>query len=37
MKYYSLIGADGDTRLVVEAQEGVLSDLTSVYHESGGA
>ena len=33
MKYYSLIGADGDTRLVVEAQEGVLSDLTSVHHD----
>ena len=33
MKYYSLIGADGDTRLAVEAQEGVLSDLTSVYHD----
>ena len=33
MKYYSLIGADGDTRLAVEAQEGVLSDLTSVHHD----
>ncbi|MCY4577996.1 MAG: fumarylacetoacetate hydrolase family protein [Chloroflexi bacterium] len=33
MKYYSLIGADGDTRLVVEAQEGVLSDLTSAHHD----
>lgn len=33
MKYYSLIGADGDTRLAVEAQDGVLSDLTSVHHE----
>ena len=33
MKYYSLIGADGDTRLAAEAQEGVLSDLTSVHHD----
>ena len=33
MKYYSLIGADGDTILAVEAQDGVLSDLTSVHHE----
>ena len=33
MKYYSLIGADGDTRLAVEAQEGVLSDLTSAHHD----
>ena len=33
MKYYSLIGADGDTKLAVEAQEGVLSDLTSVHHD----
>ena len=33
MKYYSLIGADGDTRLAVEAQDGILSDLTSVHHE----
>lgn len=33
MKYYSLIGADGDARLAVEAQDGVLSDLTSVYPE----
>ena len=33
MKYYSLIGVDGDTRLAVEAQDGVLSDLTSVHHE----
>ena len=30
MKYYSLIGSEGDTRLAVEAHEGVLSDLTSV-------
>ena len=33
MKYYSLIGADGDTILAVEAHDGVLSDLTSVHHE----
>ena len=33
MKYYSLIGADGDARLVVEASEGVLSDMTSVHPE----
>ena len=33
MKYYSLIGSDGDTRLAVEAQEGVLSDLTSAHHD----
>ena len=33
MKYYSLIGADGDTRLAVEAQDGVLADLTSVHPE----
>ena len=33
MKYYSLIGADGDARLVVEAQDGLLSDLTSVHPE----
>lgn len=33
MKYYGLIGADGDTRLAVEVQDGVLSDLTSVHHE----
>ena len=31
MKYYSLIGADGGARLAVEAQDGVLSDLTSVH------
>ena len=33
MKYYSLIGVDGDTRMMVEAQDGVLFDLTSVHHE----
>ena len=33
MKYYSLIGADGDARLAVEAQDGLLSDLTSVHPE----
>ena len=33
MKYYSLIGADGDIRLAVEAQEGALADLTSVHHD----
>ncbi len=33
MKYYSLIGADGNAGLAVEAREGVLSDLTSVHHE----
>ena len=33
MKYYSLIGAEGDIRLAVEAQEGALADLTSVHHE----
>jgi len=33
MKYYSLIGVDGDTRLAVEAREGILSDLTSVHPE----
>ena len=33
MKYYSLIGADGDIRLAVEAQEGALADLTSVHQE----
>lgn len=33
MKYYGLIGADGDTRLAVEAQDGVLYDMTSVHHE----
>ena len=33
MKYYSLIGVGGDARLAVEASEGVLSDLTSVYQE----
>ncbi len=31
MKYYSLIGADGDTRLAVEVREGVLADLASGY------
>ena len=31
MKYYSLIGADGGTRLTVESDEGVLADLTSVH------
>ena len=30
MRYYKLITSDGDTRLTVEAKEGVLSDLTSV-------
>lgn len=33
MKYYSLIGADGNAGLAVEVREGVLSDLTSVHHE----
>ena len=33
MKYYSLIGADGDARLAVEAQDGLLSALTSVHPE----
>jgi len=33
MKYYSLIGVDGDTRLAVEANDGVLSDLTSAHPE----
>ena len=33
MKYYSLIGAEGDIRLAVEAQEGALAELTSVHHE----
>ena len=33
MKYYSLIGAEGDAGLAVEAQESVLSDLTSVHPE----
>ena len=33
MKYYNLISADGDTVLAVEAQDGVLSDLTSVHPE----
>ena len=33
MKYYSLIGADGHAGIAVEAQEGVLSDLTSVHPE----
>ena len=33
MKYYSLIGVDGDTRLAVEASEGALSDLTSAHPE----
>ena len=33
MKYYSLIGVDGDTRLVVEVQGDVLADLTSVHHD----
>ena len=31
MKYYSLIGADGDTRLAVEVSDSVLADLTSVH------
>ena len=30
MRYYKLITSNGDTRLTVEAHEGVLSDLTSV-------
>ncbi|MCY3544733.1 MAG: fumarylacetoacetate hydrolase family protein [Chloroflexi bacterium] len=33
MKYYSLIGADGDARLAVEARDGVLADLTSLHEE----
>lgn len=33
MKYYSLIGPDGDARLAVETQDGVLADLTSVHNE----
>ena len=33
MKYYNLIGADGHAGIAVEAQEGVLSDLTSVHPE----
>ena len=33
MKYYSLIGVDGDARLVVETSDGTLADLTSVHHE----
>ncbi len=30
MKYYRLIGEEGEGRLAVEAQDGVLADLTSV-------
>lgn len=30
MRYYRLITADGDTRLAVEVEEGVLADLTSL-------
>ena len=30
MKYYRLISADDGTRLAVETQEGVLTDLTSL-------
>ena len=33
MRYYSLIGADGDARLAVEARDGVLADLTSLHEE----
>ena len=33
MKYYSLIGIDGDAMLAVETSEGVLADLTSVHQE----
>ncbi len=33
MRYYSLIGADGDARLAVEARDGVLADLTSLHDE----
>lgn len=33
MKYYSLIGVDGDARLAVETQNGALADLTSVHPE----
>ena len=31
MKYYSLIGVEGDARLAVEARDGVLADLTSLH------
>ena len=30
MKYYTIIGADGATLLAVEAQDGILTDLTSL-------
>ena len=30
MRYYALISADGDSRLTVEPQDGILLDLTSV-------
>lgn len=30
MRYYKLIGVDGDARLAVEAKDGVLTDLTSL-------
>ena len=33
MKYYSLIGVDGDARLAVEARDDVLADLTSLHDE----
>ncbi|MXY47064.1 MAG: fumarylacetoacetate hydrolase [Chloroflexi bacterium] len=33
MKYYSLIGAVGDARLVAETRDGVLADLTSLHDE----
>ena len=33
MKYYSLIGMEGDARLAVEARDGVLADLTSLHDE----
>ena len=33
MKYYSILGPDADARLVVEASDGILSDLTSVHQE----
>ena len=30
MRYYRLIGADGESRLAAEVEEGVLTDLTSI-------
>ena len=33
MKYYSLMGADGQAGIAVETSDGVLSDLTSVHPE----